>query len=902
MNKIIGRFGRWPISSAILTRQCSSSSYRRSKTDDLDSQRFTNVPPEMEYDVKFFREKDFLTADLDPLKLSNLSEESLQDELDDSVLFKNSNPLTKIHELRDLTSSLEAIYSEGSSLEASHIDSSFEKNWLFNEFEALKLQNLEDKVKVRIAEVLLNGQQFDRFTAAKFPTVKRYGGEGAESMLVFCDSLFEEAPKIKTEDIVIGIAHRGRNNLLTTLLKCPPSLLFRKMKGLPGIPEDAQEVMDDDVLSHIRMSVDLDNGVHVSLLPNPSHLEAVNPVVQGKIWSKLHRKIQLDEKEAFLEHTHRAVGLMIHGDGAFAGQGIVAECFNMAYIPGYDVGGSIHLITNNQVAFTMQKGFSFRHTSDMAKMINCPIIHVNGDSPEDAYKAALLCLKYKQLFRKDIVCNLICYRKWGHNEMDDATITQPKMYDLINSKKSPPDFYLERLSPSLSQELSHELETKCASFKDFLNEHFKNVENFQPALQSFQGNWKTCRFASPNITAWDTGFDLQTLKYIGVKSVTFPEDFNVQSKLMKTLTSRIGMMNSEKGIDWATAEALAIGSLMVQGQNVRISGEDVGRGTFSHRHCQVVDQKTGDIFMPLRGVNNDVENSGSLEVTNSILSEEAVLGFDYGVSIDCPETLVIWEAQFGDFFNGAQIIIDTFVASGESKWGLQSGIVMLLPHGLDGMGPEHSSCRLERFLQLTDSFESSIDSDRVNMFVVNPTTPAQYFHLLRRQQVRDFRKPLIVASPKKLIRLPEAKSNLRDFEPGTYFKPVIDDPVLKSNETVKKVIFVCGKLYYALNSERSARNIGDVALVRLEQLVPFPTSELQSVVVKYPNCQSFIWCQEEHRNSGAWSFVNPRFRSLVGVELEYVGRSERAVSATAIGTRHKNEESQVLEEVFRRKK
>ncbi|XP_075265675.1 putative 2-oxoadipate dehydrogenase complex component E1 homolog [Convolutriloba macropyga] len=839
--------------------------------------------------LRFYRNKGYLEAHLDPLRLST---SVIENETEESV----SSPFASLSS-DTVSSAVIEVYTQNSSLEAGHLENSFERNWLFNEFEKLKLTTLNSETKSRIAEVIMNGEEFDRFTAAKFPTVKRYGGEGAESMLAFCDSLFANASEHESNAIVVGIAHRGRNNLLTTLLNCPPALLFRKMKGLSGVPENSMHVMDDDVLSHIRTSVDFENGVSVTLLPNPSHLEAVNPVVQGKVWSKQNMRVNSKNKDK--NDFPGSLSVLIHGDGAFAGQGVVAECFNMAYVPGYDVGGSVHLITNNQVAFTMQRGFSHRHASDLAKMINCPIVHVNGDSPEEAYKAAILCLKYRALFGKDIVCNLVCYRKWGHNEMDDATITQPLMYEVINSKKSPPNIYFDKISAELPAEYIMQLTERCKDFKNYLNEQYKSVDKFQPVLESFQNKWQSCNFAPDQLSTWDTGFELQTLKYIGIKSVSVPEHFNTHSKLVKTLSTRINMMNQEDGIDWATAEALAFGSLMIQGHDVRLSGEDVGRGTFSHRHCQLVDQSTNEIIEPLNEIRKEAPDSGILHVANSILSEEAVLGFDYGVSIDSPKTLVVWEAQFGDFFNGAQIIIDAFIASGESKWGMQSGIVLLLPHGLDGMGPEHSSCRLERFLQLTDSSETSIDSDRVNMFIVNPTTPAQYFHLLRRQQARNFRKPLIVASPKKLIRLPEAKSNLSELASGTHFKPVLDDGNLKVEaSSVTKVIFVCGKLFYSLEAERETKKLKNVAIVRIEQLVPFPTSELQSIISKYSNCEQFVWCQEEHRNSGAWTFVEPRFRNLVGVNLDYIGRSERAVPATAIGTRHKTEEAEILQTAF----
>ena len=599
----------------------------------------------------------------------------------------------------------------------------------------------------------------------------------------------------------------------------------------------------------------------------------------------------LDSDEA---NKSDSLCLLIHGDGAFAGQGIVAECFNMAYTPHYDVGGTIHLITNNQLGFTMEKRFSWRHTSDVSKIVNCPVVHVNVDCPEDVHRAAVLCAEYRDLFKKDIVCNLHCYRKWGHNEMDDPYLTQPVMYNAINARETVPQKYLKNLQQEVDEQSLQDAQKKMNEFKELLKSHHKLAETFSPSLQSFHGNWKSLSFAQEQNSVWDTGVDAEVLKYVGAKSIETPEAFNAQQKLMKTLSTRLGMMETGEGIDWATAEVLAFGSLMLQGNNVRISGQDVGRGTFSQRHVQLTDQKTDSVHIPLNFLSPTVgDNVGKLEVANSILSEEAVLGFEYGFSLNDPNSLVIWEAQFGDFFNGAQIIIDTFVTSGEAKWGLQSGLVMLLPHGLDGMGPEHSSCRMERFLQQSDSSENQIDSDQVNMFIVNPTTPAQYFHLLRQQQIRDFRKPLIVVSPKKLLRLPEAKSNFSDFTPGSHFKPVIGDPGVDPSK-VNKVILVSGKFYYSLLNERLSLKKEDVAIVRVEQLVPFPSQALQLICHSFPNCRKFIWCQEEHRNSGAWSFVEPRFRNLVGISLQYVGRTQRAVPATAIATRHRQEELNVI--------
>lgn len=590
--------------------------------------------------------------------------------------------------------------------------------------------------------------------------------------------------------------------------------------------------------------------------------------------------------------------VQVHGDAALAGQGINQETLQLAAVPHYSVGGSLHLVINNQVGFTTpaERARSSRHCTDLAKQIGAPVLHVNGDHPEDVVRVTRVAMDYRNRFRKDVFVNLICFRRWGHNELDDPTFTNPALYSVIHARRSVPDEYSDRLVDEGVMQPSDKSQI-VTSYQERLNEDYQKIESYSPQRSNLKGVWSKLSEPSGNLTQWDTGTSSDLLKYIGKQSVQFPENFNVHPHLLKThIAGRIKKVETGTGLDWGTAEALALGSLLYQGFNVRISGQDVGRATFSHRHAMLVDQATNEIYIPLNDIVPD--QTGKLEIANSILSEEAVLGFEYGMSVGSPDNLVIWEAQFGDFFNGAQIILDTYVCSGESKWGLQSGLVMLLPHGMDGAGPEHSSCRLERFLQMTDSREGSCDGDNVNWEVVHPTTSAQYFHLLRRQMVRNYRKPLVVVAPKVLLRLPAAASTLADLGPGTSFQTVLTDPTANP-AAVERLVFVSGRHYYTLAKHIADTGVTDTAVVRLESLCPFPAERLQQEVARFPKAKRFLWSQEEHRNQGCWGFVAPRFRGLVGVELEYAGRGELCQPAVGVGRVHQAENLEIINQTFR---
>ncbi|XP_025253241.1 probable 2-oxoglutarate dehydrogenase E1 component DHKTD1, mitochondrial isoform X1 [Theropithecus gelada] len=797
---------------------------------------------------------------------------------------------------------LNQIYCGQISIETSQLQSQEEKDWFAKRFEELQKETFTTEERKHLSKLMLESEEFDHFLATKFSTVKRYGGEGAESMMGFFHELLKMSAYSGITDVIIGMPHRGRLNLLTGLLLFPPELMFRKMQGLSEFPENFSAT--GDVLSHLTSSVDLDFGahhpLHVTMLPNPSHLEAVNPVAVGKTRGRQQSRGDGDySPDNSAQPGDRVICLQVHGDASFCGQGIVPETFTLSNLPHFRIGGSVHLIVNNQLGYTTpaERGRSSLYCSDIGKLVGCAIVHVNGDSPEEVVRATRLAFEYQRQFRKDVIIDLLCYRQWGHNELDEPFFTNPIMYKIIRARKSIPDTYAEHLIASglMTQEEVSEIKS---SYYAKLNDHLNNMAHYSPPALNLQAHWQGLAQPEARITTWSTGVPLDLLQFVGVKSVEVPRELQMHSHLLKThVQSRMEKMMDGTKLDWATAEALALGSLLAQGFNVRLSGQDVGRGTFSQRHAMVVCQETDDTYIPLNHM--DPNQKGFLEVSNSPLSEEAVLGFEYGMSIESPKLLPLWEAQFGDFFNGAQIIFDTFISGGEAKWLLQSGLVILLPHGYDGAGPDHSSCRIERFLQMCDSAEEGVDGDTVNMFVVHPTTPAQYFHLLRRQMVRNFRKPLIVASPKMLLRLPAAVSTLQEMAPGTTFNPVIGDSSVDP-EKVKTLVFCSGKHYYSLLKQRESLGPKrhDFAIIRMEELCPFPLDSLQQEMSKYKHVKDHIWSQEEPQNMGPWSFVSPRFEKQLACKLRLVGRPPLPVPAVGIGTVHLHQHEDILAKTF----
>ncbi|XP_068204205.1 2-oxoadipate dehydrogenase complex component E1 [Palaemon carinicauda] len=854
--------------------------------------------------ISSYREYGHLQAQLNPLKVN----ERVVSELDpklygllDNKKYNIQGLIAGVNEtcsLEEIVNLLKKKYCGHIGVEFCYLPTQEEREWFASEFEDLHEKDLTPEECINLAKDMLKSQAFDNFLANKYQSVKRYGGEGAESMVGFFTEAFKGLAEAGVQEVVLGMAHRGRLNLLTGTLKYPPVIMFQKMKGLPEFPPHLK--FTGDVLSHLVNSVDLEFGeqsLHVTMLPNPSHLEAVNPVACGKSRARERSLNKRNPNKDSALPSDKVVCVQVHGDAALAGQGVIQETLAMSNVPHFSIGGSLHVSINNQVGYTTpgERSRSTVYCTDVAKMCSMPVIHVNGDHPEAVVKATRLAVKYQRKFRRDVFVDLLCWRRWGHNELDNPRFTNPSMYTNIDMRRSVPDIYAENL---VSRGLlsTEEVKKITANHTSFLADQFKLINSYVPKAPHFEKQWSGFVQAPSAVEVWDTGVDASLLKFLGAKSVSVPSDFAVHPQLKKThIESRLKKLSEGVNLDWATAEALAMASLLHEGFDVRICGQDVGRGTFSQRHCMFVNQSDDEMYIPLNHISE--KQTAHIEVANSILSEEAVLGFEYGYSIESPNTLCIWEAQFGDFYNGAQIMIDTMVSSGERKWLLQSGLTMVLPHGYDGAGPEHSSCHIERFLQNCDSSETAPDGEDVNWVIANPTTPAQYFHLLRRQMLRNYRKPLIIAGPKMILRLPAATSSLQDMAPGTHFLPVIGDGEVNADD-VRKVVFVSGKHYYTLAAEREARGIKDTAIIRLEALCPFPTNEVNSELAKYKKAKSFVWSQEEHRNMGSWSFVNPRFANLCSTKLQYAGRDVLGVTAVGVGQVHKQENESIIEQTF----
>ncbi|KAI6187042.1 putative 2-oxoglutarate dehydrogenase E1 component DHKTD1-like protein, mitochondrial [Aphelenchoides besseyi] len=889
---------------------------------------FSNVSPLKTPELKFpdtdrslndviegFRRFGYRAADLNPLGFDKSGNKNVLRSLlktlttEEPIFYQGFNGSAA-----ELIDHLENLYCGRIGIEFSHLHSIDEQNWLAHEFETLKKHEFDVDQKKKIAELLIYALTFEKFLETKIPTLKRYSGEGSEASVPFHWHIFENAPLYEIKDIVWGGAHRGRSGLHVILFGLDPEMIFRKIRGMSEFPDDVQG--SGDVLSHLNCHYDYKskNGtVHLSTVPNPSHLEVSGPVANGKARGR-SRTLNVGDY-AGGRVGDSVLAMHYHGDGAFTGQGSVWEQLNAMNVPHFRIGGSVHLIVNNQIAFTAEPaiGRSSLNCTDFAKAIDCPVIHVNANSPEDVVRAADLAIRYRQEYRKDIFVNLISFRRHGHNELDNPRFTNPLMYEIVDAQPSIADIYAKELELSgiLNAEFSNECKQK---FVDRLSNALKSVDEGKttPTADHLKGYWSGFVQAPKAVTKYDTGFSIDALKFIGAASVRVKDGFvsevkYAQLSCLQTLhphlekmhvNARLKQLEAGENINWGTAEAMAIGSLLVQGYDCRICGQDVGRSTFSFRHGILVDQKTDEVYVPLNHINP--EQRGFLELANSPLSEEAILAFEYGLSIENPKRLVMWEAQFGDFYNSAQVPIDQLIATGESKWLTQSGLVLLLPHGFDGAGPDHSSAHVERFLQLTDSREDQkpVDGDNVNMHVVNPTTSAQYFHLLRRQMLTPFRKPLILIAPKLILRHPMAASSLSDFSTGTYFHPVLSDAKVKDNDKIETIVFVSGKHALHLMSEREKRDLNNVAIVRLERLCPFPVEELRNSLEVYKNAKKFIWSQEEPRNAGCWSFVKPRFENALGITLKYVGRPEISWFATSIGQHHEAEAKKVAEETF----
>jgi 2-oxoglutarate dehydrogenase E1 component len=779
--------------------------------------------------------------------------------------------------LKDIVAHLHQTYCLSIGAEYMYIRTPEVIQWLQEKMESSKntpTYSLDEK-KV-ILNKLNQAVVFENFLHTKFVGQKRFSLEGAETAIPALDAICEKGADLGIQDFVIGMAHRGRLNVLANILNKTYKDIFTEFEG--RLAEDS--VFDGDVKYHLGYSSDqLSNTgkrLHLSLTPNPSHLEAVDPVVEGICRAKIDTVHGGDNS--------KVCPILIHGDAALAGQGIVYEVLQMSQLDGYKTGGTVHLVINNQVGFTTNylDGRSSTYCSDVAKVVLSPVFHVNGDDVEAVVFVTQLAMEFRQKFHRDVFIDVLCYRKYGHNEGDEPRFTQPLLYKAIATHPNPREIYIDKLlsQGDINAELAKEMEK---NFKQLLQEKLDEAKQTEKAkITSFlEGQWHGLKMADAN--AFDasptTSVDKKTFLEIAKKTVELPKDKKFFNKTQKLFDDRAAMIANDN-YDWAMGELLAYATLMNEGHNVRFSGQDVERGTFSHRHAIIKFEDSEEEYTPL----NNIDAKGKLSIYNSLLSEYGVLGFEFGYAITTPNALTIWEAQFGDFFNGAQIIIDQFITSSEYKWRRMNGLVMLLPHGYEGMGPEHSSARMERFLQ---------QCAENNMQIVNCTTPANQFHVLRRQMKRDFRKPLICFTPKKLLRYPTCVSSVKDFTNGA-FQEVIDD-VTANVKSVKKIAFCSGKIYYDLIEAKQKEGNGDVAIVRLEQLYPLPIIQLKEVLSKYKSAVEYLWVQEEPENMGAWAHIHRAFKE---VNLNYVGRNESASPATGYSKLHATQQQGIVDRVI----
>ena len=790
--------------------------------------------------------------------------------------------------LRELVDALQQTYCGKLGVEFTGIRDPEQRRWLQERMEPARNQpDLSTRERGRIYRKLVEAESLERFLHVKFRGQKRFSLEGGETLIPMLESLVECCTEQDVDELVVGMAHRGRLNVLANIVHKPLEMVLAEFEGstLPDWVEG-----DGDVKYHAGYSRDHEgtNGrnVHISLTPNPSHLEAVNPVVEGKVRAKQNELGDTDRT--------RVVPLLMHGDAAFMGQGVVSETLLMTHLKGYDTGGTIHVVINNQVGFTTPPESSrpTRYATDIAKIIESPVFHVNGDDPEMAVHAAKLAAGFRQRFGQDVLIELVCFRKHGHNELDEPSFTQPRMYEEIAKHPGTRTVYEQKLLQD-GVFTEEELEKEKAEVQDELNAALTFARDFRPRQEvfSFGDAWNGLGPATENRLA-DTALPAEVLEEIATVAGQIPETFEPHAKVRKVYEQRVEMVTAGKGIDFGCAEMLAMGSLLLEGTPVRLSGQDSGRGTFSHRHSVLHDQQKADQYIPLNHLARDGDSQAHFEVLDSPLSEAAVLGFEYGFSSAAPQTLCIWEAQFGDFSNGAQIIIDCFIAAGESRWQRSNGLVLFLPHGYEGQGAEHSSARLERWLQLCGDD---------NLQVVQPTTPAQMFHLLRRQIHRPFRKPLVVMTPKSLLRYKPAASHIEDLTQGT-FRPVMDDPVPAAAEKITTAVLCTGKLFYDLAKAREERSADEVALIRIEEIAPFPGSEIQEVLSRYPNAHDIVWAQEEPANMGAWWYMAQHLPSVLGEKQSLRSASRAAAATPAVGsyTLHGREQKEIMTEVFDR--
>ena len=853
--------------------------------------------------IRAYRIRGHLAADLDPLGMRAATPHPELDpksygftggDMDRPIFIDNVLGL-QVATMRQIVDIVKRTYCGTFALQYMHISDPEQSAWLKERIEGYDKEiTFTREGRKAILNKMVEAEGFEKFLHVKYTGTKRFGLDGGESLIPAMEQIIKRGGALGVKDIVIGMPHRGRLNILANVMQKPYRAIFNEFQGGSFKPEDVDG--SGDVKYHLGASSDREfdgNSVHLSLTANPSHLEAVNPVVLGKVRAK---QDQLGDGE-----RTQVLPILLHGDAAFAGQGVVAECFALSGLRGHRTGGTMHIVVNNQIGFTTAPHFSRSspYPTDNALVVEAPIFHVNGDDPEAVVHAAKVATEFRQKFHKDVVIDIFCYRRFGHNEGDEPMFTNPLMYKKIKGHKTTLTLYTDRLvKDGLIPE--GEIEDMKAAFQAHLNEEFEAGKDYKPNKADWlDGRWSHLDKKDADYQRGRTAIEPETLSEIGKALSQVPEGFPQHRTVGRFLDARGKMFANGEGFDWATGEALAFGSLMLEGYPVRLAGQDATRGTFSQRHSGIVNQETEERYYPL---NNIRAGQAQYEVIDSALSEYAVLGFEYGYSLAEPNALTLWEAQFGDFANGAQIMFDQFISSGESKWLRMSGLVCLLPHGFEGQGPEHSSARLERFLQMCG---------QDNWIVANCTTPANYFHILRRQLHRTFRKPLVLMTPKSLLRHKLAVSSAEDFTTGSSFHRVLWDDAQKGNsdtqlvadDKIKRVVMCSGKVYYDLLEERDARGIDDVYLMRVEQFYPFPAISMVKELERFKQAE-MVWCQEEPKNQGAWTFIEPNIEwvlTRIGAKHTrplYAGRATSASPATGLASEHKAQQAALVNEAL----
>lgn len=853
--------------------------------------------------IRAYRIRGHLVADLDPLGMTDkvphpeLDPKSYgftESDLDRPIFIDNVLGL-QIASMREIVDIVKRTYCGTFALQYMHISDPEQSAWLKERIEGYgKEIAFTREGRKAILNKLVEAEGFEKFLHVKYMGTKRFGLDGGEALIPAMEQVVKRGGSLGLEEVIIGMPHRGRLSVLANVMAKPYRAIFNEFQGGSSKPDDVEG--SGDVKYHLGASSDREfdgNKVHLSLTANPSHLEAVNPVVLGKVRAKQWQKNDEDRV--------KVLPILLHGDAAFAGQGVVAEGFGLSGLSGHKTGGTMHIVVNNQIGFTTAPHFSRSspYPTDIALMVEAPIFHVNGDDPEAVVHAARVAIEFRQKFHKDVVIDIFCYRRFGHNEGDEPMFTNPIMYNRIKKHKTTLQIYTDRLiKDGLIPE--GEIEDMKAAFQSYLNDEFETGKNYRPNKADWlDGRWSHLDSQKGEYQRGATSVSKEVFEEVGTALTRYPEGFNIHKTVARQLETKKKMIESGQGLDWATGEALAFGSLALEGYPVRLSGQDSTRGTFSQRHSGFIDQKTEERFHPLRNIR---EGQAPYVVIDSMLSEYAVLGFEYGYSLAEPNALVLWEAQFGDFANGAQIMIDQFISSGESKWLRMSGLVMLLPHGFEGQGPEHSSARLERFLQACG---------QDNWIVANCTTPANYFHILRRQLHRSYRKPLVLMTPKSLLRHKGCVSNTEDFTTGSSFHRVLWDDAQKGNsdtqlvpdDKIKRVVMCSGKVYFDLLAERDARGIDDVYLLRVEQFYPFPAISMVKELERFKGAE-IIWCQEEPKNQGAWTFIEPNIEWVLkrikanSQRPRYVGRATSASPATGHASTHKAQQQALVNEAL----